>query len=105
MLRARYCQELGSGIIKTNMRAEMTHDFRHAAMHRLADWPVLARIGARRTDASRLDSREVAYLYTLATEAEWQDMNVTERDFAGAALSRDNPPYYDVYAQPIKPVP
>lgn len=77
----------------------MTHDFRHAAMHRLADWPVLARIGARRTDAMRLDSRAVAHLYTLATEAEWQEMKIREREFAKAALSRDKPPYYDVYAQ------
>lgn len=77
----------------------MTYDLRHAAMHRLAHWPILARIGARRTDALRLDSRAVAHLYTLATEAEWQDMDVNERDFAKAALSRDNPPYYDVHSQ------
>ena len=80
----------------------MTHDFRHEAMHRLADWPVLARIGARRTDALRLDSRAVAHFYTLASEADWRDMDAEEQAFAKAALSRDNPAYLDVYAQPTK---
>ena len=50
----------------------------------------------------RVDSRAVAHLYTLATEAEWQDMDVNERTFAKAALSRDNPPYYDVHSQRAK---
>ena len=76
----------------------MAHDFRHAAMHRLADWPVLARIGARRTDAIRLDSRAVAHLYTFATEVELRDMDANELKYAKAALSRGNPPYYDVYS-------
>ena len=85
-------------LIRRAMWKAMTHDFRHSAKHRLADWPVLARIGARRTDAIRLDSRAVAHLYTIATEVDWRDMNVNERKFAKAALSRDNPPYYDVHA-------
>lgn len=77
----------------------MTYDFRHEAMHRLADWPVLACIGTRRTNAIRLDSRAVAHLYSLASEEEWRDMSDSEKKFAKAALSRDIPPYYDVYAQ------
>ena len=75
----------------------MTHDFTHVAMHKLAEWPVLARIGANVSDALRLDSRAVAHLYTLASEADWQDMNADEQAFAKAALSRENPPYLDVY--------
>ncbi len=36
---------------------EAAHDFRHAAMHRMADWPVLAQIvAARKSEARRLDS-------------------------------------------------
>ena len=35
----------------------MTYDFRHAAMHTIADWPVLERIVTKSSDAKRLDSR------------------------------------------------
>lgn len=61
------------------------HDFSHASMHRLADWPVLALIAARSTQAKRLDSRAVAGLYGLATEADWQAMTDEERAFRQAA--------------------
>ena len=65
----------------------MTHDFSHAAMHRLTDWPVLARIAARETTAKRLDSRAVAALYARASEADRHEMNDAEREFADAALA------------------
>lgn len=43
---------------------DAAHDFRHAAMHRMVDWPVLAQVvAARNSDARRLDSRMVAALY------------------------------------------
>ncbi len=69
----------------------MTHDFSHAAMHRLTDWPVLARIAARQTTAKRLDSRAVAALYARASEADRREMNDAEREFAGAALAAQSP--------------
>ena len=34
----------------------MTYDFSHAAMHVLADWPILARIAARQTTATDVPS-------------------------------------------------
>lgn len=69
----------------------MTHDFSHAAMHRLTDWPVLARIAARQTTAKRLDSRAVAALYARASEADRSEMNDAEREFADAALAAQSP--------------
>ncbi len=69
----------------------MTHDFSHAAMHRLTDWPVLARIAARQTTAKRLDSRAVAALYARASEADRREMNDAEREFADAALAAQSP--------------
>lgn len=69
----------------------MTHDFSHAAMHRLADWPVLARIAARQTTAKRLDSRAVAALYARTSEADRHEMNNAEREFADAALAAQSP--------------
>ncbi|MFV0293084.1 MAG: hypothetical protein ACK5II_07670 [Paracoccus sp. (in: a-proteobacteria)] len=65
----------------------MTHDFSHAAMHRIADWPVLAGIAARHTTAKRLDSRAVAALYARAQDSDWQAMTPVERTFADAALA------------------
>lgn len=62
------------------------HDFSHAAMHRLEDWPELARIAASRTKAKRLDSRAVAALYACATASTWQAMTGSERSFGRAAL-------------------
>lgn len=62
------------------------YDFRHAAMHRLEDWPELARIAARHTQAKRLDSRAVAALYARATDADWQAMTDAEHTFGEAAL-------------------
>ena len=63
------------------------YDFRHAAMHRLAEWPVLAQIvAARKSDARRLDSRMVAALYADANEIDWAAMSEAERAFAKAAI-------------------
>jgi hypothetical protein len=64
----------------------MTHDFSHAAMHRLADWPVLARTAEKSTMAKRLDSRAVAALYARISADEWAEMAPAEREFAEAAL-------------------
>lgn len=65
-----------------------THDFRHAAMHRMADWPVLARIVvARKSEALRLDSRTVAALYANANKDDWAAMSPSERDFSTAAIN------------------
>jgi hypothetical protein len=59
------------------------HDFRHAAMHGMADWPVLAEIVvARKSGARRLDSRAVAALYGEATTDEWDAMSEAEKVFA-----------------------
>ncbi len=65
--------------------------FRHAAMHRLADWPILAKTAAQWTTAKRLDSRSVASAYALTDEEDWDAMSRDERDFADAAL-RAYPP-------------
>jgi hypothetical protein len=66
---------------------EAAHDFRHAAMHRMVDWPVLARIvAARKSEARRLDSRMVAALYAGASKDEWAAMSEAERAFATAAI-------------------
>ena len=71
-------------------KAPMLHDFRHAAMHRIADWPILAK-AAQHTNAKRLDSRAVAGLYARIAEEDWDAMSRDERDFADAAL-RAHPP-------------
>lgn len=63
------------------------HDFRHAAFHRIADWPVLSAIAARMTEARRLDSRAVAALYACATDADRQAMGSRERLYAEAVLA------------------
>lgn len=68
----------------------MTHDFSHAAMHLLSDWPVLARIATRQTTATRLDSRAIAALYARASEEDRRDMGTAEREFADMALSSQN---------------
>lgn len=65
----------------------MNHDFSHAAMHRLGDWSILARIAARHTTAKRLDSRAVAALYTRSSGEDRQEMDAAEREFAEAALT------------------
>lgn len=65
----------------------MTYDLSHAAMHRPSDWPILALIAARHTQAKRLDSRAVANLYARATETDWQVMTDTEIAFGHAALT------------------
>ena len=68
--------------------SDAAHDFRHAATHRMADWPILARIvAARNSDARRLDSRMVAALYSEAATDEWDAMSPSERDFANAAIN------------------
>lgn len=64
-----------------------THDFRHATMHTLADWPVLSRIAARHTKAHRLDSRAVAALYARTTDADRRAMDSRELAYADAMLS------------------
>lgn len=69
----------------------MTHDFSHATMHLLADWPVLARIAARQTTATRLDSRAIAALYARSSEEDRRDMSAAEREFANMSLSTQNP--------------
>lgn len=67
---------------------DAAHDFRHAALHRMADWPVLAQIvAARKSGAKRLDSRMVAALYGAATTDEWDAMSPAEREFATAAIA------------------
>lgn len=63
------------------------HDFRHAAFHRIVDWPVLSAIAARMTKAKRIDSRAVAALYARATDADRQAMESCERAYAEAALA------------------
>ncbi len=63
------------------------HDFRHAAFHRIADWPVLSAVAACMTKAKRLDSRAVAALYARATAADRQAMDSRERAYAEAALA------------------
>ena len=64
------------------------YDFRHAAMHTMADWPVLEQVvAARNSDARRLDSRMVAALYSEMTTDEWDAMSPSERDFATAAIN------------------
>jgi DNA-binding GntR family transcriptional regulator len=64
------------------------HDFRHAAMHRMADWPVLEQIvAARKSAARRLDSRTVAALYADAGKDEWAAMSKAEHAFATAAIA------------------
>lgn len=63
------------------------HDFSHAAMHRLEDWPELARIAASRTKAKRRDSRAVAALYASAKDADWRAMTDEESTFGHAALT------------------
>ena len=61
----------------------MTHDFSHAAMHRLADWPVLARLVAKSSGAKRLDSRSVAAIYaSRASPNDLAEMTESERNFA-----------------------
>jgi len=66
---------------------EAAHDFRHAAMHRMADWPVLAQIvAARKSEARRLDSRMVAALYADAGKDDWAAMSKAEHAFATAAI-------------------
>lgn len=72
---------------RVRLRFGSGYDFRHAAMHRLEDWPVLARIAARQTQAKRLDSRAVASLYARATDADRQAMTDRERAFGQAALT------------------
>lgn len=67
------------------------HDFRHATMHTLADWPILALIAARQTKALRLDSRAVAALYARATDADRKAMDSRERACAVAALAAYSP--------------
>ncbi len=62
------------------------HDFRHAAFHRIADWPVLSALAARGTKAKRIDSRAVAALYARATDADRQAMDSRERVYMEAAL-------------------
>lgn len=63
------------------------HDFRHATMHTLADWPVLSLIAACHTKARRLDSRAVAALYARAKDADRQAMDGREQAYAEAALA------------------
>jgi len=64
------------------------HDFRHAATHKMADWPVLDRIvAARKSAARRLDSWTVASLYADASKDDWSAMSEAERDFATAAVA------------------
>ncbi|PPU93071.1 hypothetical protein XpopCFBP1817_11360 [Xanthomonas populi] len=55
-------------------------------MHRLSDWPVLTRIAARSTTATRLDSRAVATLYARALDEDRRDMGTAEREFSDAAM-------------------
>lgn len=67
---------------------DAVHDFCHAAMHRIADWPVLAQIvAARKSAALRLDSRTVAALYADAGKDDWAAMPEVEHAFAKAAIN------------------
>lgn len=71
----------------SNTPNEAAHDFRHTAMHRMADWPVLDRIvAARKSAARRLDSRTVAALYAGAGKNEWAAMSEAEYAFVTAAI-------------------
>lgn len=66
---------------------DAAHDFRHASMHRMADWPVLAQlVAAKKSAALRLDSRTVAALYTDADKDDWAAMSPGEHAFATAAI-------------------
>ncbi len=63
------------------------HDFRYAAMHRIADWPALTKImRSRKSAALRLDSRSVAALYNDMGKDEWDAMSKAEHAFATAAI-------------------
>lgn len=65
----------------------MTYDFRHAAMHTIADWSVLEQIVREKKSTARLlDSRMVAALYKDASDDSWDQMSDAERDFANAAI-------------------
>lgn len=75
-----------------------SHDFGHPAMHRLADWPVLASLAAGRTKAARLDSRAVAAIYAGAEAWAVQDMDDAERAYRAAALAAW-PPRPDITVQ------
>lgn len=63
------------------------HDFRHAALHRMADWPILAQlVAAKKSAALRLDSRTVAAVYADASKDDWAAMSSGEHAFAMAAI-------------------
>ncbi|MEP1695071.1 MAG: hypothetical protein ABJJ69_00905 [Paracoccaceae bacterium] len=64
----------------------MNYDFRHEAMHVIAEWPVLEQIVRSRSKARRLDSRMVAALYAESSEEWWCQMSDAEHDFAKAAI-------------------
>ena len=65
----------------------MNYDFRHEAMHVIAEWPVLEKIvRSRRSKARRLDSRMVAALYVESSEEWWLQISNAEHDFAKAAI-------------------
>ena len=66
----------------------MTYDFRHEAMHIIAEWPILEQIVcSRKSKARRLDSRMVAALYADSSEDWWRKMSSAEQDFAAAAVN------------------
>lgn len=66
---------------------DAVHDFSHAVMHRVSDWPVLAQIvAARKSAALRLESCAVAALYSDANNDDWAAMSDAERAFATAAI-------------------
>jgi hypothetical protein len=64
------------------------HDFRPAAMHIVADWPIMAQIvAAKNCGALRMDSQMVAALYSEATTNEWDIMSPSEHGFAAASIN------------------
>jgi hypothetical protein len=76
-----------AAITQPETKNDEAHDFCHAAMHRKADWPVLARIEvARKSAAQLLDSRTVAAIYADTGKDEWAAMSITEPAFAKAKI-------------------
>lgn len=51
------------------------------ALNLLADYPVLARLAAKRTQASRLDGRACQEIYNAALPGIWQTVSDQEREF------------------------
>ncbi len=56
-------------------------------IYSLQDWPVLSRISAITSDQKQLHADAVILLYETASEKDWSDMDLHEREFAEAILA------------------